>query len=162
IWMIHTGHNLVEGNLVGTDVTGTQSLTAGGWGISISGGAGANVIGGTTPGARNLISGNYTQTIGVRILNANLEPTSTNTPNRSEGGVSSVVGGTALGAGNLTSGNRGYGIHVGVTTTHLGFNGALVQGNRIGTDVTGTQALGNNWGVFLDGSNFATVGGTAP
>ena len=49
-----------------------------------------------------------------------------------------VVGGPEAGAGNLISGNGGIGVHI--------ING-VVQGNLIGTDVTGTLPLGNATGV---------------
>ena len=56
--------NLVQGNYIGTDATGTSSLvtraTASRSAVSID-----NTIGGTTPGARNVISGNVGD--GVRI-----------------------------------------------------------------------------------------------
>jgi hypothetical protein len=53
-------HNLVKGNYIGLDVTGTKptdSDTSQGGGIILKGHF--NVIGGTEPGARNIISGSY-------------------------------------------------------------------------------------------------------
>lgn len=63
------------------------------------------------------------------------------------------IGTDHLVAGNLVSGNREHGVVV------FGF-GSTVQGNRIGTDITGTTALGNlGDGVrVLDIGN--TIGGT--
>ena len=84
--------NVIEGNFVGTDITGTVDLGNGGTcctGISVGGQN--NRIGGTTPQAHNLISGNY-------------------------GGIS------------------------------VGGSGNVVQGNFIGTDVTGNLGLGNDQG----------------
>ncbi len=49
--------NIVQGNLIGTDVTGTVALPNAA-GANISGGN-FNLIGGTTPAARNIISGNF-------------------------------------------------------------------------------------------------------
>lgn len=37
----------------------------------------------------------------------------------------------------------------------------MIQGNRIGTDVTGTAALGNLGGVSITGAMNNTIGGTA-
>ncbi len=65
-----------------------------------------------------------------------------------------VVGGATAGLGNLISGNR-YAVQLDNTATN-----ALFQGNYIGTDRTGSAALGNaNNGILDFGSN-VTIGGT--
>ena len=51
-------------------------------------------------------------------------------------GASNTIGGTAFGAGNLISGNTTYGVAISTSDN-------LVEDNRIGTDITGTVALGN-------------------
>ncbi len=69
----------------------------------------------------------------------------------------STIGGSAAGAGNVISANAidGMSISGGVT-------GVVVKGNLIGTDLTGSFALGNqNRGIAVFGSN-STIGGTAP
>ncbi|MEG4495046.1 S8 family serine peptidase [Microcoleus sp. D3_18_C4] len=102
------GGNIVEGNFIGTDVTGTQDLGNGYSGISVW--TPNNIIGGKTVKTRNIISGN--DNVGIYITESNA-------------------------------------------------NNNLIQGNYIGSDVTGTKDLGNtNNGVaILDASN-NTVGGT--
>ncbi len=51
--------NVVEGDWIGTDVTGLAPLSNGGCGVRIQDGAQANTIGGTTSSlARDVISGN--------------------------------------------------------------------------------------------------------
>ncbi len=50
--------NVVEGNKIGTDVTGTVKLGNGADGVLLDSNAGSNTIGGTSAGAGNLISGN--------------------------------------------------------------------------------------------------------
>src|SRR5207245_480485 len=57
--------NLLEGNLIGTDVTGAANLGNSQGGVVISGAPG-NTVGGTLFGAGNVISGNNTS--GVEIL----------------------------------------------------------------------------------------------
>ena len=64
-----------------------------------------------------------------------------------------TVGGTAAGAGNVISGNGTHGVHI------IGPRN-LVQGNRIGTDVTGTRALGNDSGGVDISTSENTVGRT--
>ena len=70
-----------------------------------------------------------------------------------------VVGGTISGAGNVISGNF-YPIHPGGSGTGVGVsidgpssNGNIVQGNFIGTDLTGTLDLGNSIGVYISGGS---------
>ncbi len=69
-----------------------------------------------------------------------------------------TIGGMAAGAGNVISGNDADGVYIwwGSAT------GNQVQGNLIGTDVTGTLDLGNSLdGVFINGASGNTIGGTA-
>src|SRR5205807_598065 len=64
-----------------------------------------------------------------------------------------TIGGTQAGAGNLVSGNRNGGIRVDGT-----YN--TVEGNLIGTDASGTAAVGNGGdGITVNAAN-NTIGGT--
>jgi hypothetical protein len=163
--------NRVEGNFIGTDVTGTHAL-ANFEGVIVAGGSN-NQIGGTEPGAGNLISGSRFNGIMAQrngtVIQGNIIGTDvTGTlalPNGLDGiqivgGSNNLVGGTETGAGNLISGNARYGVYI----YSAGSSGAqIVQGNRIGTDVTASQALGNGGdGVHILRSNNNTVGGEAP
>lgn len=58
--------NSVQGNLIGTDVNGTVALGNQGEGINAIAGSSGTLIGGVTPEARNLISGN--RSVGVQAL----------------------------------------------------------------------------------------------
>jgi CSLREA domain-containing protein len=62
--MIQGNNNLVIGNYVGTDATGSSDPGTGTGGIAIGSGATYNTIGGASPGEGNLISGNVN---GIRI-----------------------------------------------------------------------------------------------
>ena len=158
--------NLVQGNFIGTDFTGTKTV-GNGTGIAISGGALDNTIGGTSPAARNIISGNQGSGIGIgngedNLIQGNFigtDVTGTIALANSFGiawaGYPNTVGGTTPGAGNLISGNTLAGIS-------LASASGPVQGNFIGTDVTGTQALGNGTGISItDVLPGQVIGGTA-
>src|SRR5439155_671970 len=139
-------------------------------------GAPSNTIGGTTPAARNIISGNtgdgvfvYTNTATLNVIEGNYIGTNiTGTialANQSNGvdingGVGNTVGGATPGARNIISGNNalpGY-----LTWGLLIWNNAStnsVEGNYIGTDVTGTVPLANGEGIFIYAASGNVIGG---
>jgi hypothetical protein len=161
--------NRVQGNYIGTDVTGTVALGNVNTGVEIGDSATGNTIGGTEPGAGNLISGN--KFAGIDFGNAGAgnviqgnylgtDVTGTVALGNGygifiEGGDRTTIGGAEPGAGNLISGNQMDGIDFFVLV------GGLVQGNYIGTDVTGTVALGNGGGGIVGVGPTTTIGGTA-
>ena len=57
-------NDLIQGNFIGTDPTGTKSLSTS-EGIAISNRALGITVGGTTPAARNIISGNFFEGVDV-------------------------------------------------------------------------------------------------
>jgi hypothetical protein len=164
---------LIQGNLIGTDATGTLGLGNNGEGVLVF--TPNNTIGGTTTGARNVISANAFNGIqldavggsGNRILGnfIGTDATGTNALGNAGHGIQvnaadNTIGGTDPGAGNVISANdpSGFGVVIGGAST----TGTLIQGNLIGTDVTGTVALGNGFGVGIDDSaSNNTVGGLA-
>jgi hypothetical protein len=164
-------NNLIQGNFIGTDISGTLDLGNGGNGVGILQSPN-NTVGGTTAGARNIISGNGVDgvSIGASISQGNIvqgnyigtDVTGTMAiGNVSRGittsGTNTVIGGTDPGARNILSGNQ-IGIRLGAAS--LGFPNATVQGNYIGVDVTGTVAIPNQFGIFVNGSDDNLIGGT--
>jgi hypothetical protein len=161
----------VQGNFIGTNVAGTAALSNGGIGVVIIDGLN-NTVGGTTAGARNIISGNGIH--GVEIddtatgnlvrgnyvgLNVNGNAAVANSGNGVliSDAAGNSVGGTAAGAGNIISANGSMGVEI------LGIAAASnsVQGNLIGTDAGGGVDLGNaQHGVFVNGAPNNTIGGT--
>jgi uncharacterized repeat protein (TIGR01451 family) len=165
-------NNIIEGNYLGTDASGTTAIANGNSGVVAQGGSTGNLIGGTAAGAGNLISGNVLDGVAFtqagtsgNLAQGNLIGTDvTGTialPNSQEGVLitapGNTVGGTAAGARNVISGGKA----VGVLISGGVASGNLVQGNYIGVDITGTKALGNAFGgVDMIGAPGNTVGGT--
>src|SRR5262249_38283160 len=148
--------NLVAGNRIGTDAGGRTAL-GNADGVRIEGGATNNTIGGPTAEARNVISGNAGDGVDItdsgttgNVLAGNYIGTnSAGTAALANAGAgilintgasNNTIGGTSAAARNVISGNTTYGIEI----TDAGTTGNVVEGNYIGTDTTGTQALGNS------------------
>ena len=165
--------NVIQGNLIGLDVSGVNSLGNGDAGVGIVGAA-KNQVGGTSSGARNVLSGNggegvYIITNGAsnNIIQGNYIGTDvTGTLGRGnhyagvtvQNGVNTLIGGAVAGAGNLISGNNVQGVYL-VSTS-----GNMIQGNLVGTKADGSSALANlGHGVELDvGTSNNFVGGASP
>jgi len=179
VWIEGAGtfSNAVMGNYIGTDVTGTLDLGNVGLGVGILFGASGNLIGGTTPGAANVISGNENGVmihglgttanrvqgnfIGTDAAGAADLGNSLNGVRLRRGANGNVIGGSAAEARNIISGNNRNGVEI----TSTGTTGNLVRGNWIGIDSTGAVALGNSFsgislGVFFGGAGGNIIGGT--
>ncbi len=158
--------NRIEGNLIGTDDTGTVAFNNL-WnetGVMVVGGTNTT-IGGTTAAARNIISGNFGDGIYVNIAGSvgivgnfiGLDIGGTIALANKDNGVNlvyqpgmvAVVGGATPESRNVISGNFGSGVRVtGIPSYPLG---EVIVGNYIGTDVSSRFARGNFFaGVRLD------------
>ncbi|MCH7480947.1 MAG: right-handed parallel beta-helix repeat-containing protein, partial [Chloroflexi bacterium] len=163
--------NSVTGNYIGTNSTGLSAVGNTGDGVRVTG-AGNTVIGGTTAGVRNIISGNGGD--GVQVtgsLSAN-----------------STIAGNYIGTdvtGLVDLGNSGYGVRL-ATTTNItvggsssssrniisgnGSSGVLldgnadgnfVRGNYIGLNKDGDAGLGNtSQGIHINNADNNTIGGS--
>jgi photosystem II stability/assembly factor-like uncharacterized protein len=157
--------NVIQGNFIGTNAAGTAAIPNGINGVEISSSQFINnLIGGTSPGAGNLISGNQRgistnapgttiqgNAIGTDVTGTNKVPNGTGID---AGAENTLIGGLTPAARNIISGNTGNGVS-------FGGNGSKLQGNYIGTDITGTLALGNGGNGVSAGVN-ALIGGTVP
>ena len=168
-----TGH-LVQGNLVGTDATGTRRLPGFVSHIGITVSAANVTVGGTSDAARNVISGENAYgiivgpgtTVQGNYIGTDVSGTIPlgNTAGIEISAASVTVGGSAAGAGNVIAASAGDppSIGGGIFFFGTGGAGAVIQGNFIGTDPTGTINLGNHfYGIYEPPSN-VTIGGTAP
>jgi len=149
-----TEQNVIAGNYIGTDVTGTVNLGNGLSGITITG-VSFNTIGGTTVAERNIISGNGGKGIAINgdnstdnIVQGNFIGTNAagdNSVPNSRSGISlenlaanNTIGGENDNEGNVISGNELHGIIVQDVSDNL------IIGNYIGTMPGDSGSLGNN------------------
>jgi len=164
--------NRVIGNFIGTNRNGTAAVpNRDGVDIEKMGTGSSNThVGGTLPGEGNLISGNLSVGIttfgGVTDLTiqGNLIGTDVSGKvalgNGAHGigigstGSLTVIGGSSAGARNIISGNKYYGVVVDHDAS------LVVQGNYIGTDITGKVAVGNAGTGLVLYSSYNTVGGS--
>ncbi|GEM_PF-6286198 len=163
--------NIIQGNFIGMDSTGTISF--GNFDGIYSKDAHDNLIGGTANGAGNIISGNnrhgvFLDTLTTNtVIQGNLIGVTRNggtlvpLGNKGNGidisfSPQNIIGGILPNSGNVIGGNVLFGIDIG----GLGSDKNEVIGNGIGTDGTGTLSLGNGHdGIFIIG-NKNTIGGT--
>jgi parallel beta-helix repeat protein len=151
--------NTIEGNYLGTNAAGSGAV-GNLKGVGLGGGSPNNLVGGTTPGAGNVISGNLNRgvVIGASGSNGNLlegNYIGTNAagsgalPNGLGGvlvfnnAIGNVTGGTIAGAGNTIAFNAGAGKT----------SGSLVGG--VGVLVDGGSSTGN---AILSNSIYANSG----
>ncbi len=159
----------MQGNYIGLNVGGNTILANGSHGVEVQGSN--NTLGGNSGAnyfARNFISGNkgdgvlidsgasgdqvLGNFIGVGVSGTNGVG---NTLNGIEiAGNSNTIGGTVSGNKNVVSGNRNDGVLIDSTATN-----SLIQGNYVGTDYTGQNAVANSGnGIEIQGTS-NTVGG---
>ena len=161
-------NNLVQGNLIGTDSSGSNDLGNGSAGVAITE-ANDSTIGGTVAGAGNVISGNGAE--GVRVNS----PTSTGNlvqgnrvgtrsdgvtplPNSTDGvrvtnsASSNTIGGAA-GGGNIIAFNLSAGVNVESGTGNLIRANSIFSNTSIGIDLGPAGVTPNDAGDGDAGAN---------
>jgi hypothetical protein len=174
---IQSGTNdVVQGNFIGTDATGTAAL-ANGTAVDVR--SDDNLIGGTSVAARNIIAGIGANNGGFGGITVKSPAAGTQIQGNFIGtdvigtkplgfgfaGAVLLDGGSATQVGGLTTapgtppGNIIAGSLFGISVQGNSSSNTI-QGNLIGTDATGTSALGNS----MDGINIQVasnvIGGT--
>jgi hypothetical protein len=174
IWGSGTSNNVIQGNYIGTNAAGSAAIGNAN-GVVLGDGIDHTTVGGLTVAARNVISGNTNNGILITGTNNSTSLVEGNFIGTSASGTAAVpndvgilvsactgstIGGSTATARNIISGNRGAGVFVQASGT----NNHSIKGNYIGTDSTGTLALGNGIvnsveGVGIAGGSNNTIGG---
>lgn len=159
--------NVINGNFIGTDITGLLALPNEGDGIHIADGSSNNLIGGSFPHSGNLISGNRGS--GVHLTGAATSenrllaniigldirgyvPVSNGTGEGDgvlidAGSHHNSIGGQGEYEANIISGNVRSGVHI----DGSGSNDNIVAGNLIGLSGIGNSSAYNGTGVIISG-----------
>jgi len=171
--------NVIQGNYIGTDAPGTADLGNSSDGVYIA--APGNTVGGTTgvtpggacAGACNLVSGNgrgiaiYGSSASGNIIRGNYIGTdatgTANVQNSGDGvyisGSNNTIGGTTAAACNVIAYNGTTSSGDGMDITGSTAQGNLLQGNRIGVNVSGTAAGNFANGIRISAAQKNTIGG---
>jgi hypothetical protein len=173
---------VIQGNYIGTNAAGAAAVPNN---IGVNVNASNVTIGGTAPNAGNLISGNRYANGGAGIssdvFSINNVLLSSGSSMTAQGNLigtdaagtgaifnntgivlnapSAHIGGTTTAARNIISGNSGQGIFIGTSFTGLasGAN-AVIEGNHIGLNPTGTAKLSNTGAGIAINALGITVG----
>jgi parallel beta-helix repeat protein len=157
IWVMGD-ENVVAGNYLGTNAAGTAAVPNGQYGVHIDGDD--NVIGGPNPFDRNVMAGNLQG--GLRVHSGRDNVVEGNFFGTNETGTAGL-GGSLIGvhvesSNNIVKDNLASFGFVGI---QLDRNENTVQGNSVGTDVSGTQDIGNLTGISVRGGDRNLIGGSA-
>ena len=189
IWVYGGSGNLIEGNYVGLNLDGTAPLGGGNPIAGIVVQAPNTTVGGTSAGARNVISNNFqamqllgrngascatAPTVDGTVVQGNyigLSPTGAAASVGNYAGIDILnganvkFGGTATGAGNVISGNLNGAMDIRVVSTGCGdtSHNISISGNTIGLTPGGAAAPNGGDGIDVLGAstNIAIGGPTA-
>ena len=131
----------VQGATIGGTVAGQGNV------VSSNSGNGIVLYGTGTEG--NVIEGNFigTDSSGIKAMGNGGRGVLVY-----DGASNNTIGGTTAGDRNIISANAEDGLYL----TGTGTSGNVIEGNYIGTDVSGTKAIGNGWyGVSVQGQSSA-------
>ncbi|MEM6273052.1 MAG: T9SS type A sorting domain-containing protein [Bacteroidota bacterium] len=172
IQLIDADNCTIIANYIGTDATGLFAAPNGQNGVQVEVAANNNRIGGSDPCDRNVIAGNLGT--GIALISSINDTIVGNYIGLSADGLSdlgnasngiymfaatgSYIGGLGTNDGNVISGQAFHGIVV-----DGGSNNTTIVGNLIGTNGTGTAAVGNeDSGILLINTDNLTIGGNTP
>ena len=176
IVLVNGSGNIIQGNYIGVSADGAQGLQQNLDGfateaidLSFTNGT---LLGGSAPGAGNVLFGTRASVhIGQVAQNAVIKGNYIGTDATGTVGFGALYGiytdnsptGAIIGGAGATEGNLISGNSIGILLTD-GASGTIIQGNRIGTDASGTKPVPNRGdGIHVVAqSNLSVIGGTAP
>lgn len=172
VYVESSDSNTFTGNYIGPDATGAGIFTNGdsvvqGNGLELNTVSRYNIVGGTSPAERNIISGNRVYGL-VYYGNSSFNNTSGNFIGTDVSGNHKLPNATGIcvdgGSNhniinrNVLSGNKSYGIFFVTTGTYYN----EFKGNMVGVNVTANDTIPNYIGVIVAaGTRYNTIGGTA-
>ena len=143
--LIFGSHNTVAGDYIGVDASGTKALGNGDNGVLLGSGAVANLIGGTTSQASNVISGNASHGVHVTDVGTDYNTIHADFIGTNAAGTAAlpnhdgvvIVGGATHTAvvGDVISGNRSDGVYI---------SGGGTSYNHVWDDFIGVDGTGEN------------------
>lgn len=159
--------NVIVNNFIGTGANGTGAV-GNAVGVLATSSSASNTLGGTMTGQRNIISGNTVgvsvtggaglnivgNVIGLDVNGAVLGNTSFGI-DLAASSVSTIGGTMQAATRNIISGNGVAGVHV---ASDVGFTSVRILGNFIGTTIDGLSSRPNGVGIQLDGTTNTIVG----
>ena len=176
IYIDINGGNVIAGNYIGTNASGTGTFPSPNNGSGIFMNSPNNTIGGPLPADRNVLSGNGNPNGGTGLFITGATAVGNKVINNYFGlgadGVAilgnknngvflvsdssgTIVGGTTPAERNVLS-NNNYGISINSSSSNK------IIGNFIGTRADGTLSAPNNTGVGLLNTSDNIIGGTSP
>ena len=162
-----TNNNIVQGNFIGTNASGTGGLGNSFQAVLISLGASNNIIGGTAAGALNVISANGNDGVRINdagssnnIIQGNFIGTDANgAALGNERGVSIVgasnntIGGLSSSAGNVIAFNKQNGVRVVGGTGNAILSNSIFSNSLLGIDLNDDGVTPNDPGDGDTGAN---------
>lgn len=161
--------NVLRGNFIGTNESGSAAIPNGETGILVESAANTT-IGGTQPADRNVISGNAGYGVAINgassgtVVRGNYigvggngsAALGNNGAGVSVAGANGIqIGGSDAGAGNVISGNTGSGLIL-----QNNAQNTVVARNIIGLNAAATAPVSNSsFGIYLPNGNNSAIGG---
>lgn len=165
----NTSNNRVSGCYIGLGLDGVTDNGNNGHGIIINPGCNGNIIGGTIPAERNIISGNnnghaiiMTASSGNYIIGNYIGTNAAGTAAvansfmgvQMDNSPNNTIGGASLDSSNIISGNGQNAVQI------IGGDFNRILGNTIGLQADKSSALGNaGQGIYLNNSDYTQIGG---